>query len=122
MDYEDRPGLQDLPPKKEDWLEKRIEGFKHVCEAGEEIFWDRGRQYGDATAETGLMGAAITLTTDVARIRRILLDLDNLNKLMAGDEKLRESLRDAFIDAHNYAAICYYWLEQENFLGRAQYE
>jgi len=103
--------------KKPKWLAHRIADFQAACIAGEEIYWDRGSQYGDATAETGLLGAAITLTTDVARIRGILLNLENLTKLVHGDQELRKSLEDALLDAHNYAAIAYYWLKTDNIFG-----
>lgn len=103
------------------WLEKRIEGFQQACEEGEKILRDRGAAYGDATAECGFVGAAITLTTDVARIRRIVMDLGNLQRISEGDEELLEKLEDALIDAHNYAAIAYYWLKQGNLMGRPIY-
>lgn len=123
IEYEDQPGLQELNLLDHPhWLALRIAGFKKVCEQGEAIFWERGKQYGDATAETGLLGAAITLTTDVARIRNILLNVDNLRKLEEGDPELTEKLRDAIIDAHNYSAICFHWLSEGNLMGRAVYE
>lgn len=104
------------------WLAARIHDFQQACIIGEEIFWDRGAAYGDATAECGLLGAAITLTTDVARIRRLLMSVENLQRIQDGDEELTSKLRDALIDAHNYAAIALHWLDDGNLMGRPQYE
>jgi hypothetical protein len=107
---------------KPDWLARRIYDFQKACDLGENVFWERGEAYGDATAECGLLGAAITLTTDVARIRRLLLDVEHLQKIVAGDAELTEKLRDALIDAHNYAAIALHWLDDGNIMGRPNYE
>lgn len=144
VEYEDQPGLQEADPEREAsskheerlyaamnkaarlgkpvWLASRIADFQEACDVGEGIFWDRGEAYGDATAECGLLGAAITLTTDVARIRRLLMDVGHLTRLQEGDEELTKKLADALIDAHNYAAIAYFWLKQGNLMGRANYE
>ena len=108
--------------EKPEWLAQRIGDFQVACEEGEKVFWERGSAYGDATAETGLLGAAITLTTDVARLRGILLNLENLNRLADGDQELKKKLRDALIDAHNYACICLHWLDAGNLMGRPNYE
>lgn len=135
MDADERPGLQDEPmtrvgqilerAKTEDrpeWLTCRVIDFTNICDLGQEILWDRGEAYGDATAECGLLGAAITLTTDVARIRRLLLDLNHLQRLQEGDRELRQKLEDALIDAHNYAGIALHWLREGNLMGRPNYE
>ena len=35
----------------------------------------------------------------------------------AETEAVRKKVVDSLVDIYNYAAIAYFWLEQENFLG-----
>ena len=103
------------------WLAERIHTFKRIERPAENVFWDRGRKYGDATRDTGLVGAVVTLTGDASRLKRLVLDFENLQALLGDgwrdDESVYTDIVDTLIDIHNYSAIAYYWLTERNILG-----
>lgn len=102
------------------WLTERVFQFTEVCQIGESVFWERGLRYGDATKPTGLLGAVVTMVGDMARLRNLVLNQENLAKLAENDPDVVEAVRDALIDIHNYTGIAAHWLDEGNIMGEAR--
>jgi NTP pyrophosphatase (non-canonical NTP hydrolase) len=73
-----------------------------------ELFQRKNKQYGNAIVYTGVRGAVVALTGDVARLR-VLLKEEQLD---------RENLRDKLIDVLVQAAIGILMLDEDNMEGK----
>ena len=73
------------------------------------LFKEKNEQYGDAFQRTGVLGAGVTLTGDVARLEQMIL---------RGDiEGNSAAIRDKAIDAINYCVMIVMLLDGNNYRG-----
>lgn len=92
--------------------EPRLDVFRKVCKAGEEIFVEKNDKYDDAIVSTGVLGASVELVGTVARLKKLVIKAND-----AGASHSTE-LVDIFKDIHNYANIALMMLSEDNWKGQ----
>lgn len=91
----------------------RKDHFKLNCIDAGSVFEIKNEQYGDAIVETGVLGASVELIGAVARLRQLVLSPGD-----GGKHTDRKSLRNVFVDIHNYSNIALMMMEEDNWLGK----
>lgn len=90
----------------------RVETFRKVCRAGEELFAKKNDEYGDTISSTGVLGASVELIGTVARLKKLVLQASD------GGASNSDVLVDIFKDIHNYSNIALMMLSEDNWKGR----
>jgi hypothetical protein len=94
-------------------MDERRMHFNMECGRATAVFVKKNQEYGDAIVETGVLGASVELVGAIARLRQMVLSTGDGGK--GADPK---SLRNLFVDVHNYANIALMMMEEENWLGK----
>jgi hypothetical protein len=89
-----------------------IEKFERACAEGEKIFIVKNNEYGNTIVETGVIGACTELIGCVARLKKLVLKSGT-----GGEYADQKALRNALLDAHNYANIGLMMLDDKNYTG-----
>ncbi len=89
-----------------------ITKFEKECAEGEEIFIVKNTEYGNTIVETGVLGACTELVGCVARLKKLVLKSGT-----GGKDANQIALRNALLDAHNYANIGLMMLDDKNYTG-----
>lgn len=102
-----------LVPDDWDYVD-RDRKFAKLCLAGQDLFMERNRQYGDAIRFGGLKGAVVELIGCVMRLQQLVMEIDgalygNLDE---------EAIINALQDTHNYSNIACLMLEEGNINGK----
>lgn len=92
-------------------FKKRDKQFSQLCKKSFKIFKVKNREYDDAIADTGVLGASVELIGVVSRLKGLVLK----NKTH-GRNKGPQILNVAK-DVHNYANILNMMLEDGNWEG-----
>ena len=76
----------------------RVEQFKNIQNDCLEIFSKKNKDYGDAFAQHGVVGVMVRISDKMSRFTNI-----SSKKIEISVED--ETLKDTFMDLHNYAAM-----------------
>lgn len=90
-----------------------VKKFIHACMECQTVFVQKNFQYGNSIADTGAIGAIVTLIGDTARVRKLVLDKQRIDINEVDWEKVREVL----LDIHNYATIGMMMIDDNNLTG-----
>ena len=97
-------------------MRTRAQHFDDTCYEAYNLFKVRNKQYGDAIKETGVLGATVELIAVTARLKQLVVKAPN-HFPDHNAPKQREQIRNALIDAHNYANIGLMMFDEENWNG-----
>jgi len=97
-------------------MRTRVVHFRDICNDALILFETRNKQYGDAIKETGVLGATVELIAVTARLKQLVVKAPN-HFPDHNAPKQREQIRNALIDAHNYANIGLMMFDEENWNG-----
>lgn len=100
-------GLDELPDPKPHEIEISL-----ILEQAFQMFLEKNEQYGNAIEYTGVLGAVVAMTGDIARLRVMTLQ-------RSGEPNLSEMLniRDKLLDILVQAAIGILMLDKDNLKG-----
>lgn len=100
-------GLEELPDPKPYEVEISL-----ILEQAFQMFLEKNKQYGNAIEYTGVLGAVVAMTGDIARLRVMTLQ-------RSGEPNLSEMLniRDKLLDILVQAAIGILMLDKDNLKG-----
>lgn len=98
-------------PSKEEENEWQIKAAK-IFQEGFALFCTKNREYGNSIEATGVVGAVVALTGDIARLRNLVLYAPELGKISS------ENVRDKLMDVMVQAMIGIMMLENHNWEGR----
>ncbi|MCG8620171.1 MAG: hypothetical protein MI802_28455 [Desulfobacterales bacterium] len=92
-------------------FEKRDEQFSRMCEEGTKIFRRKNRQYADAIATTGVLGASVEILGVASRLKPLVLHSPSHGR----NEKA--AILNVANDLHNFANILAMMVEDDNWEG-----
>jgi len=90
-------------------LDPRSQQFDEIVASAKELFLQKNKQYGDAIAETGVLGAVVSIVGLNARLKKIVLASSDAGKSQ------EEALKDILKDTLNYAAIAGMMIMDDNW-------
>lgn len=101
---------------QEEWeqrqrLQEDIDLFKDNCFRLGEVFERKNTQYGGAIDYTGVFGACVELLGVVCRLQPMVINAEDFG------ESQEAAVKNALVDAHNYAVIGLLELEKGNWRG-----
>lgn len=91
--------------------DEAVENFTRCCHAGRHVFTKKNKQYGNAIAKTGVLGAVVELIGACARLPVMVLRAPDHGRSVRG------KLLDVLLDIYNYASIAVMMVADDNWEG-----
>lgn len=102
------PGVDQIPAPTVSTAER----INQIMDEAFDLFVRKNEQYGNAIETTGVLGAVVAATGDIARLRRMVLQEDS--EVPADSD----NVRDKFMDILVQAAIGIYMVDTGNWRGK----
>lgn len=96
----------DVPPAYQQEID-----IRKILNEGAVLFVRKNAEYGNAIVDTGLLGAVVAATGDIARLRQLVLRSPDTG------QAVQANVRDKLIDIMVQAAIGIYMLDRGNWVG-----